>query len=255
VRRTLLELVEEPERHLPAVPRGETIELDGLRFVAGPRRASVESIRLGGDSVQPAVAETRRLAREREIGEVIWWVGELSTPPGLADELLALGLEPEPETPELASLTLTSRPGGSPTAEVRRVETFEQYLQELAIDWEVWKPSPSDLEERRAAAAAAWELVLADGRSSHFLGFVDGEPAGFGRLVVTPQAGLLLGGAVLPQARGRGVYTSLVHARWDESVARGVPRLAVGAGHMSAPILERLGFERIGGIRLLRDRL
>ena len=64
-----------------------------------------------------------------------------------------------------------------------------------------------------------------------------------------------MGGATLPAARGRGVYTSLVHARWDEAVERGVPRLVVSAGPMSAPILERLGFLRLGGVRLLRDRL
>jgi GNAT superfamily N-acetyltransferase len=90
---------------------------------------------------------------------------------------------------------------------------------------------------------------------SHYLAYLDGEPAGFGRVVFAPSAGLLMGGAVLPHARGRGVYTSLVHARWDEAVERGSPRLVVGAGVMSAPILERLGFERIGEIRLLRDRI
>ena len=63
-----------------------------------------------------------------------------------------------------------------------------------------------------------------------------------------------MGGAVLPDARGRGVYTSLVHARWDEAVERGTPRLVVGAGSMSAPILLKLGFEEIGAIRLLVDR-
>ena len=43
-----------------------------------------------------------------------------------------------------------------------------------------------------------------------------------------------------------------MHARWDATVARGVPRLAVSAGHMSSPILETLGFEAIGKVVLLR---
>ena len=84
---------------------------------------------------------------------------------------------------------------------------------------------------------------------------MDGEPAGFARAVFTPAAAILMGGSTLPWARGRGVYTSLVHARWRDTVERGVPRIVVSAGPMSAPILERLGFEPIGTVRLLRDRL
>ena len=66
---------------------------------------------------------------------------------------------------------------------------------------------------------------------------------------------MLLGGATLPSARGHGVYTSLVHARWAEAVERGTPRLAVSAGPLSAPILASLGFEPIGRVQLLRQRL
>jgi hypothetical protein len=114
-------------------------------------------------------------------------------------------------------------------------------------------------EEKRAGYRPiqrnAWSIVEATGRMGIFLAYLDGEPVGFGRAVFAPEAGILMGGSTLPRARGRGVYTSLVHARWDATVARGVPRLAVSAGHMSGPILERLGFEEIGKVVLLRDTL
>jgi hypothetical protein len=45
-----------------------------------------------------------------------------------------------------------------------------------------------------------------------------------------------------------------VRARWDAAVERGKPALTVGAGPMSAPILERLGFEHVGRIDTLIDR-
>ena len=93
------------------------------------------------------------------------------------------------------------------------------------------------------------------GTSTIYLAYLDGEPVGFGRAVFTPHGALLLGGATLPEARGQGVYTSLVHARWEEAVARGVPRLVVSAGPMSAPILERLGFEPIGRVRLFKQKV
>ena len=78
-------------------------------------------------------------------------------------------------------------------------------------------------------AAAAWPRLQAAGTSTIYLAYLDGEPVGFGRAVFTPRGALLLGGATLPAARGHGVYTSLVHARWAEAVERGVPRLIVAA--------------------------
>jgi hypothetical protein len=45
----------------------------------------------------------------------------------------------------------------------------------------------------------------------------------------------------------------LVRARWDAAQARGVALLVVHAGKMSLPILERLGFKRIGSVRVLVD--
>ena len=65
----------------------------------------------------------------------------------------------------------------------------------------------------------------------------------------------LFGGAVLPEARGRGVYRALVHARWRSAVERGTPALTVQAGRMSMPILERLGFQWIAPVRVYVDEL
>lgn len=248
----LLALAEEAGLWMPPDPEGETIVRNGYTMVTWGRRASVERIRLG--DVEAAVADARGLARQRGIDEVTWWVGELTTPRGLAEKLLALGLQPDPDQPQLTSLVIASRPAGEASVEVRLVDSFDAFLRAIELDWEVWSVPEQDREERRAAAPARWES-LANAPVSHYLAYLDGEPAGFGRVVFTPTAGLLMGGSVLPHARGRGVYTSLVHARWHEAVERGTPRLVVGAGPMSAPILERLGFEQIGAIRVLRDAL
>jgi GNAT superfamily N-acetyltransferase len=248
----LLALSEEAGLWMPPDPDGETIVRDGYTMATWGRRASVERIRLG--DVEAAVAGVRGLARQRGIAEVTWWVGELTTPRGLADELLALGLAPDPDQPHLTSLVIATPPAGEASAEVRRVDDFDAFLRAIELDWEVWNVPAKDREERRAAAPARW-ASLANAPVSHYLAYLDGHPAGFGRVVFTPAGALLMGGSVLPKARGRGLYTSLVHARWDEAVRRGTPRLIVGAGPMSAPILERLGFEPIGRIRVLRDAL
>ena len=39
--------------------------------------------------------------------------------------------------------------------------------------------------------------------------------------------------------------------QWEITAA--APRLTTAVGPMPAPILERMGFERIGGVRLIRD--
>jgi hypothetical protein len=44
-----------------------------------------------------------------------------------------------------------------------------------------------------------------------------------------------------------------VRARWDEAARRGTPALAVGAGPMSQPILERLGFRQVHQFRRLES--
>jgi GNAT superfamily N-acetyltransferase len=63
----------------------------------------------------------------------------------------------------------------------------------------------------------------------------------------------LMGGAVLPAFRGRGVYRALVRRRWDHAIARGTPLLVVQAGAMSAPVLDGLGFVRHGDLHLFVD--
>jgi GNAT superfamily N-acetyltransferase len=254
VEATLLELAEEPGLWLPPEPTSDVVFADGYCVVSYGRSVWVHRIRLDGGAVDAAVRNVRALLRARGLDEATWWVGERSTPPDLAERLQALGLASD-EPGQLTTLAIDSEPAGTPTVEVRRVESLEDYLTALEIDWEAFDVAAERREERRAAARAAWPLIVADGRSRVYLAYLDGKAVGFGRAVFAPWAAILLGGATLPEARGRGVYTSLVHARWRETVARGVPRVVVSAGPMSAPILEKLGFSRLGRVRLLCDRL
>ena len=55
----------------------------------------------------------------------------------------------------------------------------------------------------------------------------------------------LFGGSSLPEHRGRGHYRALVGARVRYALAQGARALTVDAGPMSAPILGRLGVERL----------
>jgi GNAT superfamily N-acetyltransferase len=252
---TLVELAEEPGLWIPADPSHDVVFGDGFAMVIATTYSSVERIRLAAGGVPAALEVVRTIAREHGVARVSWWAGEHSTPGDLAERLVELGLEPDPNTPTLTSLTIDRQPSGEPTVAVRRVRTVEDYLRAMEINWEVWNVDATERQERRRAKDAAWPALADSDRSRHYIAEIDGEAVGFARAVFTPRAALLMGGAVLPAARGHGVYTALVHARWHDTVAYGAPRIVVGAGHMSAPILERLGFTQIGSIRLLVDRL
>jgi Acetyltransferase (GNAT) domain len=155
----------------------------------------------------------------------------------------------------MTSLRIDSRPTGGQAVEVRCVESADELLAALELDWDVWGVPEQERAGWRPIQREIWPELHASGRVGYYVAYVDGKPAGFARAVFTPVAALLLGGSTLPWARGRGAYTSLVHARWQDSVERGAPRMVVSAGPMSEPILRRLGFEPLGKVVLLRDIL
>ncbi|MFZ1881837.1 MAG: GNAT family N-acetyltransferase, partial [Gaiellaceae bacterium] len=113
-------------------------------------------------------------------------------------------------------------------------------------------------EESRAYESIAEESFARE-RAGHaprtYVALLDGEPVGVGRAIFSPNcpAVVMLGGGVLREARGRGVYRALVRARWDDAVAAGTPALVTHAGAMSRPILERLGFQAVAEQEILFD--
>ena len=84
--------------------------------------------------------------------------------------------------------------------------------------------------------------------------WLDGEIVSTGTAAPTDHGLLLYGGATKKSARGRGAYRALIRARWDDAVALGTPALITQGGSMSRPILERLGFERVGEVHMLLDK-
>lgn len=109
-----------------------------------------------------------------------------------------------------------------------------------------------DRAAMRAALPDHWE---AEGHARYYLAYDGDQPVAAARAVFGGRAVFLLGGATLLHARGRGAYGALVNARWRDAVAAGTPTLVAQATEMSAPILARLGFDRVGRIKLYADRL
>jgi GNAT superfamily N-acetyltransferase len=233
-----------PRAGVDRIDRGDCV------FDAGPLRAAVCRIRLG--DVEAAVEWTRREARSRGVETVEWWVGWHAEPADLGERLLALGLEPD-DPPALTGMTCaTAPPPGPADVDVRLIETIDEQLAALEIDWDVWSVPEADRVKRRAIERDRFEALREV--SQHYTAYLDGNLVGFGRGEFMAGGIALMGGAVLPEARGHGVYRALVHARWEHAVRRGTPLLVVQAGPMSGPILTGLGFESHGELRLYVDQ-
>ena len=250
---TLKELAEHIEPNLLPRATFETLRQDGFVYVAGPLSANLHPYRI--DDIAKAVEWSRSESRRRGHRDIEWWIGWSTAPVELGERLLELGLVRSDDPPTLTALTCTSEPPAAPGIEIRRVETLADYRAALEVDWEVWQVSEEERAKRREAELERFEPMRATGNVHHFSAFLEGRNVGFGRAIDMESAVALYGGAVLPEARGHGVYRALVHARWEHAVARGTPALVVQAGPLSAPILGGLGFTAHGDVQLFKDRL
>jgi GNAT superfamily N-acetyltransferase len=164
----------------------------------------------------------------------------------LADALVAAGAR-RPAPPlewEFTALATSTAPPSVTGFDVRRIETFDDYLVGLEIALSAEQYTDEARARRREEAAETYERRKS-GPSMEWLASIDGEPVAHARAFPGPRGLLLDGGATLPSARGRGAYRALTAARLDEAVARGTPALVVQAQETSRPILERCGFEPV----------
>lgn len=178
-----------------------------------------------------------------------------SSPPAdeAADASAEEDLDEHPESDEAGDDSAEELPESR--VNVRHVETLEEYLTALEIDWECFSIPEEERELRRAEAKEAWPQLMLDPRMLMYLADIEGETVGFARAIFNTNGAVLLGSATIPEARGQGVYTALVKARWADAAARHTPRVSVAAGRESGAILRKLGFERIGQVSLLKQKI
>ncbi len=208
--------------------------------------AAVERVRLRADELPESIAAVDAFMHESGTERASWWLTERSTPD--EEAFLAAGLVLNEADYLFAAMVLTAEPPTVEGIEVRPIATVEEYTESRRLAIEAFaephqrNPSDDDL-------AAEWQHRV----DPIFAAWLDGRMASVGRAFYTRAGAYLMGGTTAAWARGRGAYRAVVRARWDEAVRRGTPALAVGAGPMSRPILERLGFERVLEFRRLES--
>jgi GNAT superfamily N-acetyltransferase len=247
----------DPFGELPTPPEVELVDLDGAILSLNPWPAAqiIRPVGVSPSDVAATVEAARAVARERGKRVLAWWI--TSEHDGLIPALEDAGLV-NTDTPGFEAvengLALTSRPTGRPTDRVRIgvVNEWEEFAAAAGVTQAVFElPEVPEEELRRRYA----EYLAARDVGVNLFAAIDGRIvassyAAFGKAGIN-----LFGASVAPEARGQGVYRSLVLARWDLAVERGTPALTVQAGRMSRPICERMGFAFVGAVRVVVDEL
>jgi GNAT superfamily N-acetyltransferase len=174
-----------------------------------------------------------------------WKLYDYDRPPDLARRLLAAGFAAEAEeTLMVADVATVSAPVELP-AGVRLLPVTDETGVGLLIDVHerVFGVDHSQLRQSLLA-----QLRDSPETTGMVVAMAGDEPVCSARIEFLPGTGFagLWGGGTLPAWRGRGIYRALVAYRAGLAAARGYQYLQVDASPDSEPILERLGFARLG---------
>jgi GNAT superfamily N-acetyltransferase len=252
-----VEFVEAPAAFTPPAPDSATVsnERFTLRGSIGGTWLAVQRIRLRDDEIDDAVDAARSFMRVTGATVASWWLTEHSTPADLEEQLLERGLFVVEGDYAIDGMLLTSEPPAGPSdIEARAVSNADEFVAATEAQYAAFN-TPTERRRDIAVLIDEFEFERQSDVVRLYGAWLDRRLVGGGRAIFSPRGALLSGGSTVPSARGRGVYRALVRARWDDAATRGTPALAVQAGAMSAPILSRLGFEKVCQFRRIEDVL
>jgi GNAT superfamily N-acetyltransferase len=239
----------------------EKVELDGAVcfFHPYPNAQPVSPVDLTLADVPAAVAMARGAARERGKGLQVWWIAPENSYLGSALEREGLANEDTPgfEAVETA-MVLIQPPAGESSREiaVSAVETYEEFGGSTSVVLDAFEFPEAMRVEAIAELPQRWDEYRDPANPGRqYIARIGDEIVGTATATFGAAGINLFGGAVLPHARGRGVYRALTVARWEEAVQRGTPALTVQAGRMSMPVLVKLGFTQVGEARMYVDNV
>lgn len=252
---SLRELAEEVYANLPPRPGAVWSRTDRLvlqhRDSPHPTGGNVFRARLG-DDVEAGLADARSWFASQGRSAFMWHLSSFTTPSGLKQRLLADGATTLEGFEAGAAMALTEPPPPVDAVEIRELTTLAELerCEELAAS--AFGFGEEHAEAGKRSLREHWGEEHQQAWSAHGA-FVDGKLAAFGNTALLDGAVYLDGAVTTPEARGRGLYSALVHARWKLAVSRGTPALVVQAGPMSEPILARLGFRTLGTVEYVCD--
>ena len=216
MRPTLRAFAQDPPAHLPAPPGATVVDEERFHLVVSGDGTRAKVCRLRSVDVFDEIVARAPEAR------IVWITG-----PHFDDALRERGCRDQdaPLTSYITAFATDREPPAVDGVEVRPVADPAIARDVFARGWGTPRPA--------AHLDGEW------------LAYIDGEPVAWAGVVAGPHGLFLTGGVTVPEARGRGAYRALVHARWHDAVRRGTPGLVVHAEDASRRVLERIGFEQV----------
>jgi GNAT superfamily N-acetyltransferase len=234
----LAELLDPPRRAYVPLPDTRAIERPGWRQLITPSVPQglnqISLAQLDDDDNLDATID----AAISEYGgrPFVWRVGPDSRPADLGERLLRRGLRHDVSYGMARSTNLAASEGDVMVELVDRT-TADAFTTTMAAGWNI----------DAAPLAAMHARILEHGRPHYlWLARIDGEPVATAASVVSARSVYLIGGVTVARFRGHGAYRALVAARLAHARAQGISlATSIARADTSAPILERLGFERV----------
>jgi len=213
---------------------------------AHPGSNFVGGIRWRSDEADTRIEETIAYHRERNIG-FQWFVSPYDTPSDLCERLEKHGLilagdaatmarsgldnlEDIPTNPDLQVDILDGD-------EDQLLDSFAQILK-VCFNW-----SQEQVEQRLPGLVERMKDERFREREFNYLGSLNGQAAGIGRLELKSGVAYLGGAATLPEFRGQKVYSTLLRRRMESAHTHGYQLAAINAEPMSRRIVKQYGFK------------
>ncbi|MBC8138807.1 MAG: GNAT family N-acetyltransferase [Fibrella sp.] len=195
------------------------------------------------DEVDQIIQDQIQLARNARY-ELEWKVYGHDQPSCLGERLVAAGFEAGAKEAFMvffANKEALDRLGVC-RSDIRRVTDREGLRDYQIIREEVSGKSCANEIERHA-----FLLENHPNSMSIYVGYVDAEPAGCGRIYFHEESKFagLYGGQTRERFRKRGLFTQMVAVRIREAAGRGIVNICVDALPTSEPILKKIGFASV----------
>jgi hypothetical protein len=250
------EYAETPDRFATIVAGSSVSRYDDGRVcvIQGATWASVTGVNVSEEEVGALVEHVRELVPPEK--RCTWWLGPSARPTDLAERLNEHGVsEPADGVGLVKALALVDAPPPSPPGiEVRRIQTFDDFMAAREVQWAAFDVSEERRAQQRPHIRQDFDEAIAFGIPVNFLATLSGKPAATGMALPSARGVFLVAGSTAPWARGHGLYRALVRTRWDYAVERGTPALVTQAvPDTSYPILKRIGFQDICDVTRLED--
>ncbi|MFD7262261.1 GNAT family N-acetyltransferase [Streptomyces sp. NPDC059874] len=201
---------------------------------------------LDEETADAEIAAQVAFVAECGASEFEWKLYDYDRPADLGDRLRAAGFVPEPpETLMIGRVAELARlPVDPPEGITLRVVT-----DEAGVDLMMEVHARAFGTERPRIREQMVSLLRDEPETiAAVLAMAGDTPVSAARMEMRPGTSFagLWGGGTVPEWRGRGIYRLLVAHRARIAAELGIPYLQVDASDDSRPILERLGFDRLG---------